>query len=186
MHGLHGSFAERAWSSSSRTPPLYPDAVTLTDDATPADVLECIDRSPGCSVKDSFSALDLAPHGFRVLFDADWIERDTLVRAGDDAIVWTSTVEHRTAPEIVSLTGRLDDVLVASAAATFAGGVAGLTDVTALATGLDRAWRSLTAAVQQRFPGVAVVGYESGESLTAALGVGFRSIGLLRVWVRDG
>jgi hypothetical protein len=34
-----------------------------------------IDDSPGCSVKDSFASLDLTRHGFRVLFDAQWIVR---------------------------------------------------------------------------------------------------------------
>ncbi|KUH35721.1 MULTISPECIES: hypothetical protein [Streptomyces] len=71
-----GTFGDRAWTSARRTPPLYPDAVTLRADATPEDVLGGVDRtSPGCSVKDGFAALDLAPHGFRVLFEARWIHR---------------------------------------------------------------------------------------------------------------
>ncbi|WP_228977651.1 hypothetical protein [Streptomyces sp. DH12] len=71
-----GTFGDRAWTSARRTPPLYPDAVTLRADATPDDVLGGVDRTaPGCSVKDGFAALDLAPHGFRVLFEARWIHR---------------------------------------------------------------------------------------------------------------
>jgi hypothetical protein len=36
--------------------------------------------SPGASVKDSFAALDLAPYGFTVLFDAAWVARPAAPR----------------------------------------------------------------------------------------------------------
>ncbi|WP_346105423.1 hypothetical protein [Nonomuraea maheshkhaliensis] len=72
-HGRPGTFAERAWTNPARTPPFYPDAVTLSPDATAADVLGRIDAGPGASVKDSFATLDLP--GFEVLFEARWIHR---------------------------------------------------------------------------------------------------------------
>jgi hypothetical protein len=74
-HGLVGTFGPRSWRSARRTPPLYPDAVTLAPDASISDVLNAIDTSPGCSVKDSFGCLDLAQAGFTVLFEATWITR---------------------------------------------------------------------------------------------------------------
>ncbi|MFD7666240.1 hypothetical protein [Streptomyces sp. NPDC059788] len=76
-HGIPGVFSDDGWTSARRTPPFYPDAVTLTDrPGTPAELLARIDlASPGCSVKDSFACLDLAPAGFEVLFDAQWIHR---------------------------------------------------------------------------------------------------------------
>ncbi len=57
----------QAWTSAVRTPELYPDAVTLVPEPPVADLLARIDTSPGCSIKDSYAALDLSPHGFRVL-----------------------------------------------------------------------------------------------------------------------
>ena len=42
-----------------------------------------MDASPGCSIKDSFAALDLSAHGFRVLFDAEWIVRTGAPPAAD-------------------------------------------------------------------------------------------------------
>lgn len=72
-HGIAGVFAERAWTAPVRTPPFYPDAVTLTPAATEDDVLDSIDAGPGASVKDSFATLDLRPAGFEVLFEAHWI-----------------------------------------------------------------------------------------------------------------
>ncbi|WP_405977791.1 hypothetical protein [Streptomyces sp. NBC_00158] len=71
-----GHFRDAVWCSPRRTPPLYPDAVTLTPEAAPAEVLAGVDTAaPGCSVKDSFASLDLAPAGFEVLFEAQWIHR---------------------------------------------------------------------------------------------------------------
>ncbi|MEU6003159.1 hypothetical protein [Streptomyces sp. NPDC047197] len=76
-HGTPGEFRAGAWSSARRTPPLYPDAVTLSPDVSAADLVARIDTaSPGCSVKDSFGCLDLEPLGFEVLFEAQWIHRD--------------------------------------------------------------------------------------------------------------
>ncbi|MFE6098814.1 hypothetical protein ACFVQ4_02490 [Streptomyces laurentii] len=76
-HGLsEGVRGPRAWTSPRRTPLYYPDAVTLTADAEARDVLDGIDRTtPGASVKDSLARLDLAPEGFRLLFEAQWIHR---------------------------------------------------------------------------------------------------------------
>ena len=48
-----------AWTASTRTPPYYPDAVTLSPEALEYDVLARVDDSDGCSVKDSWARLDL-------------------------------------------------------------------------------------------------------------------------------
>ncbi|GAA2879084.1 hypothetical protein GCM10010517_41300 [Streptosporangium fragile] len=75
-HGLPGTFSGPVWSNPRRTPPYYPDAVTLAPAATADDVLDPIDRaSAGASVKDSFACLDLSGAGFGILFDAEWIIR---------------------------------------------------------------------------------------------------------------
>ena len=50
---------------------------------------------------------------------------------------------------------------------------------------LDDAWASCLDAISVRFPGLDVVGYESDEMLDAAHRAGFRSIGPLRIWVKD-
>ncbi|MFF4428810.1 hypothetical protein ACFYZ4_06520 [Streptomyces sp. NPDC001513] len=76
-HGLAPRFDDAyVWLSTSRTPPLYPDAVTLDPETSAPSVLQWIDTdTPGCSVKDSFARLNLAGDGFEVLFDAQWIHR---------------------------------------------------------------------------------------------------------------
>ena len=62
-----------AWTSRTRTPPGYPDAVTLVPRLSVPELLARIDTSVGCSIKDSCASLDLTGYGFRVLFDAQWI-----------------------------------------------------------------------------------------------------------------
>jgi hypothetical protein len=69
------------WLNRFTTPPFYPNAVTLTNahdrNAQLAHVRELIAaRIPGAwAVKDSFAAIDLAPLGFTMLFEAMWAER---------------------------------------------------------------------------------------------------------------
>src|SRR5947208_902068 len=64
-----------AWTSRVRTPPTYPDAVTLVPELDVPGLLARVDGSGGCSVKDSFASLDLTNAGFEVLFHAQWIVR---------------------------------------------------------------------------------------------------------------
>jgi len=53
------------------------------------------------------------------------------------------------------------------------------------AFGLDHDWGPAVQAVCERFPGLAMVGYEHGSDLAAARAAGFVSVGPLRVWLRQ-
>ncbi len=64
-HGVAGRFGADCWTSAARTPPLYPDAVTLSPGVTSTRLLSEIDARAGCSVKDSFADLDFGRDGFR-------------------------------------------------------------------------------------------------------------------------
>ena len=77
-HGLIGEFAPGIWLNRHQTPQFYPNAVTISDQVDSAVSIRALiaAKVPGqLSVKDSFSALDLAPLGFSVLFEAQWIYR---------------------------------------------------------------------------------------------------------------
>jgi hypothetical protein len=76
-NGIFGVFEANVWASQSRTPPYFPDAVTLESNVADERILKLVDTTPGCSVKDSFASLDLAPAGFHILFEAEWISRST-------------------------------------------------------------------------------------------------------------
>lgn len=73
-HGLAPVFDGDVWWCAERTPPFYPDAMTLARGVSADAVLAHVDLSPGCSIKDSYA--DLVLDGFDVLFEAQWIVLD--------------------------------------------------------------------------------------------------------------
>ncbi|GAA1885849.1 hypothetical protein GCM10009837_04170 [Streptomyces durmitorensis] len=208
-HGLRGEFGAGMWSSARRTPPLYPDAVTLTPDASAADLVARIDTaSPGCSVKDSFACLDLDPLGFEVLFEAQWIHREPgptpvaahlnweQIKSSESLPAWETAWndgEEGTGlfrPGLLSdgttfLAAYAEGRIVAGAIASPGASVVGVSN---LFTSADEesAWAGCLAEVARLWPGLPVVGYESGESLDAAVGQGFTPVGPLRVWLHTG
>ncbi|MEV0413752.1 hypothetical protein AB0I68_23825 [Streptomyces sp. NPDC050448] len=204
-----GSFAADAWTSARRTPPYYPDGVTLTREASADALLAGMDTdSPGCSVKDSFAALDLAPAGFEVLFGAEWIHRPAGAPApGPSALTWTRAADAGElaaweaawgggessglfrpgllTEEIAFFAGRsADGRIAAGAAANGTDGVVGLSNVfTADGTPDGEAWAGALGAVADLWPGLPVVGYEAGDDLDTAVRHGFTPLGPLRVWL---
>jgi hypothetical protein len=66
------------WYSLEKTPPLYSNLVTVSEDWKPDEIFGLIDANfkrenwESWSIKDSFAALDLNNFGFKKLFDANW------------------------------------------------------------------------------------------------------------------
>ena len=192
------------WSTPRRPPTRYPDAVTLTATAQAFEVLSRIDDSPGASVKDSFSSLDLGPNGYSVLFDATWIARPppqgppASATAGLEKVADKFTLaawrRATAAPE-----GALPNGLLRAAGVTILGGATGDGfDVGAIlhrtriggsdVVGLSNAFGSIGAIADEaavRFPDAWIVGYEDAASLTDAIAHGFMPVGQLRVWSRS-
>ncbi len=93
--GSPGEFSATLWLHRQGTPPFYPDVVTLTGSDTASEQEEAIavlvrSRKGEWSVKDSYAALDLAPLGFEVLFEAEWIgiEADHIPAAQEQPLTW--------------------------------------------------------------------------------------------------
>ncbi len=170
-HGVPAGFGARVWHAARRSPLFYPDAETLDPAATADEVLAGVDAGPGCTVKDSFAALDLGPYGFRVLFEAEWIHRPA---AGPDgASTWTRTgAGVPDDPSVTAFEGPGGRVV-----AHLSGDVVGLSNLT------GGAWPEAVNAIAAAFPGRPIVGYESGDDLAGAHRVGFVSTGALRVWI---
>ena len=207
-HGITGRFDYDAWTSPVRTPPLYPDAVTLIPGGSVTDLLRRLDRSAGCSIKDSFATLNLEPYGFRVLFDATWIvrtpsevvvapsdgeeDRWTIVRTPARFAAWESAW-RRDDPSGVLLVDLLDQPSVtliavdhegavrAGAVLNRSAGAVGISNFFATARA-SNAWAGCVAFATSLFPGATLVGYESGRDLEAARAHGFEEAGPLRVW----
>jgi hypothetical protein len=206
-YGIAGRLEAEFWTSPKRTPPLYPDAVTLAPGIAPAQFLAGIDTSDGCSVKDSFADLDLTPHSFRVLFRASGCsgpETLRLRRAGG----WSSRRESNSksgsrrgarrlrlppffrpallANAAIAVLARYDgDRIAAGAVANRSATVVGLSNVFDTDGDLASAWRDAGRAAQARWGSVPVVSYDSGAALEAAHQAGFGSVGELAVWVRS-
>lgn len=211
-HGVPGEFGAGVWSSARRTPPLYPDAVSLTPGISAADLVARIDTaSPGCSVKDSFACLDLEPLGFEVLFEAQWIHRPVgaapaghpgvswePLKSADALPAWESAWNDGEGglglfrPELLAddttfLAGTtMDGMIVSGAVASRSDSVVGVSNLFAMgdATGGEAAaWAGCLTEIDRLWPGLPVVGYESGASLDIAVRQGFTPVGPLRIWV---
>jgi hypothetical protein len=203
--GVECVFEERRWYARSRTPPLYPDVVTLHAGLGVEAALVGVDRGRGCSVKDSFSDLDLDSAGFRVLFDAEWIVRSDPPAGGDSSwhavatdvelAAWEAAWdddpgEERFFPsgllaeDGVAFLARYDaDGISTGALANRSAAVVGLSNVFAAGLDLDTAYAEASAAAGAIWPGLPIVGYDHGDPLVAAHAAGFESIGALRIWV---
>ena len=188
--------APALWCCPTRTPPLYPDAVTLDPATRASDVVALIDASTGVSVKDSSSRLDLRPHGFTVLFEAQWVAWPPpadagrplpwqRVRTAEQLSAWARA--HGGAPPVVP--ALLDEPGVVLLQAGGSGVALHARDAVAVShlfgeDGVDAAtWRSVLALCARTWPGRPVVGYEAGPELAVALEAGARPCGPLRVWL---
>jgi hypothetical protein len=205
-HGIVGRFDASAWWSATRTPPLYPDAVTLAARTAAAPLLSRIDTSAGCSVKDSFADLELGGEGFEILFRAEWLRRDgppssvvprwsPITTAAElerwEAAWGGSTEEQRLfraallENETVAVCAQYEDeTVVAGAIANRSSAVIGLSNVFHLGGDLESAWLAGARFAQTRWGAMPVVTYDSGESLAAARAAGFVTVGPLTVWVK--
>lgn len=210
-HGIEAKVDTRAWTSKTRTPPLYPDVVTFVPDPSVPELLDRIDASPGCSIKDSFASLDLTRHGFRLLFDAQWIVRTpidpqalpasprwTVVRDVDAFRTWENAWRGEGGPldvlradllrtqAVTVLAAWVDDRIVAGAVLSRSPAVVGISNFFAEDPIAVESWTHCLALASALFPGATLVGYESGETLGVVRTLGFDAVDPLRVWVHEG
>jgi hypothetical protein len=190
-HGIAGGADDDAWVWPVRTPPYYPDAVTLRPSASAAALLARIDAGPGCSIKDSFATLDVP--GFEVIIEASWMYRPAGPARGAEwsTVIASDLPEWERAwgeplglfvPALLAeaqfLAARSGGRIVAGAIVSSSGDVVGISNV----FGGD--WAGAVATATRLYPGLALVGYAAGNDLAAARRQGFRVIGPLRVWMR--
>lgn len=212
-HGVRTTLDEAVWTASTRTPPYYPDAVTLSPDVGEYDVLARIDDSDGCSVKDSWSRLDLAMEDFARLVVGEWVWLDpaTAVAPGTDhhwrsvataaelatwVRSWASDpdAEAILRPSLLEVPGVHvlaahastvpDSPVVAGAIVNLTGEVAGLGNVFAVDGDVPAAWRGAAAAAREVVGGIPLVGWEAGHTVDAAVAAGCERIGPLSVWLK--
>lgn len=213
-HGLRTDLDDLMWSSPTRTPPYYPDAVILSPDVSEYDVLARIDSSDGCSVKDSFSSLDLSIEDFARLVEGQWVWHEgpsAAVAAGGrrwsavsspaeledwqrawsrgepDAAIFRPPLLAE--PGVHVLAAREprhtpDGPIVAGAILSVSGPVAGIGNLFAVDGDESRVWSEVAAHARELTGGLALVGWEAGDSLDQAVAAGCVRLGPLTVWIR--
>jgi hypothetical protein len=126
--------------------------------------------------------------------DGDW----RLVAAAEELEAWEdawrehgSPAERRvflpallTDPSVHLFAAFRGDRIAAGFAANKSEGVLGLSNVFGLPQD-DEPFAAVLTRANDIAPGLPMVGFEQGADLTRALRSGFRSVGLLRVWVHD-
>jgi hypothetical protein len=198
-HGAAGRFLPHTWVNAAPVPRFYPNVVTLTagapDIAEQRQTVRILQKSnlPGrWAVKDSFNALDIARLGFEVLLEANWIRK---AEPRDEAMVsglsWERArpggesfpVSLFSDENFAMFSGRRSGAVVAGGTLYRADGVVGISNVVADSDEAPAVWRDLAALAAATFPGLPLVGYESGDELRAARRAGFEIGDPLRVWV---
>jgi hypothetical protein len=210
-HGLTVEQACGLWFCPHRTPPYYPNVVTVERAANTAEQTAFIaelgrvrpDLKLG--VKDSFACLNLRMAGLTPLFDARWLWRDEdAAVAAVDGLQWRRVEDERGLAdwERAWRAGANSDQriflpeLLSDRRAVFLGGfdtagivlAGGIVYAAADALGLTNVFGSrvqLMSALASLLPRQLVVGYESGDDLRAAEMSGFEVLGPLRVWTSD-
>ncbi len=208
-HGGQGVFSVDAWTSPTRTPALFPDAVTLIPSPCVPDLLSRIDALSGCTIKDSFASLDLTAVGFNVLFDAQWIASPAhsgrewgvppdwvQITDPDGFGLWEEAwcqpdgPKDILLPELLSegavVLGRIkNDRVIAGGIVSASAHVTGLSNVFTGVGHESETWSALAQCARAFFPGLPLMGYERGEALTHAQRSGFQTVGALQVWIAN-
>ena len=204
-HGLEVRRGDGLVMCSGHPPSFYPNAITVDATADPGAQSLVLARlaaesgARGVSVKDGFQRLELTPHGYTRLFDAEWIHRAPgptaapaldwrLVETADDLAAWEAALCGRgeTFQAIFKsnlladgslgiFAGWRDDAIVAGVVLSPTDTVVGVSNVFG-----DHA--EALAIAGKVFPTRALVGYERDGSLQTARALGFEHIGGLTVW----
>jgi hypothetical protein len=208
--GIGGEFTPVLWQNVHDMPPIFPNADTLG--GTVSDKLAAIEQLVAArsekvvTVKDSWAQLDLTVLGFEILFEAQWLYRDTqslASSAGELQIEPITTAkglrEFALAcngpnipddvyspkllknADVIWLAGKQDDRIVAGVTAVRAQGLNGINNVFGAA---DTHKQQMIAAAVNAFPGQPACGYEGDGNIAPYLPLGFEIAGDLRVWLR--
>jgi len=202
LHGIAvGSDGALWWAEG--TPPRWHSAVkTLVPTTDSPRALLRMESHPHGTIADSFGLLDLATHGFDLLFAATWLHHRGVAAAGptpgwspvlDSDLMARWNQRHDTVGVLPSdlwahsrftVLARHDgDDLTGGAILHDAGTVVGLSNTW---SSEDRPVdpRVLLDIAAETHPGRAVVLYAWGADLETTLGAGFEPLGPQNVWIR--
>jgi hypothetical protein len=217
-HGIPGEFHEEMWLNRQPVPRFYSNMVTLSGQARGAQLaqLQALETqlTGPWSIKDSFACLDLAPLGFRPLFDATWLWHEpshtfpgihipgvnwSRVESGRELAEWEAAWNGEPAggypriflpallsdPDVLFIAAYQAREIAAGAIANYTDEVVGLSNIFVRAGDAAVFWEGFLNMTRELFPGLPVVGYERGPGLALAQRAGFRLLNPMRVWIRQ-
>jgi len=202
--GVPGIITTDLYVNRYEVPRHYPNIITLSDTVEERDVVRAIGHRMDWSIKDSFGRLDMTTVGLTSLFEARWLvaPRNPRTAGVEFRVVDGSAALHEwlaarddggsdvlgaawsERADLAFVSVVEDGTVVGSGVLSQAHGVIGLSNLACSVADPSRCWSSLVAASRSLFPGVAVVGYETGEDLSVALSFGCKVLSPLTIWAR--
>jgi hypothetical protein len=178
--------------------------MTTNKAVTTQEVVEFIGNREILSIKDSFSNIDMSFSGYKILFEAEWICHEAVsvlvsnsndwktIQTEEEVVNWTTacglegiiTADLLRDSEVV-IFGKGDLNGEKGFIVNHAAKVIGVSNVFSQNPKSHEHWSEIHQIASTRFPRLPLVGYEHGEDLKAALQIGWKSMGPLRVWIKD-
>jgi hypothetical protein len=204
---LHGGIhltKGNVWGLTTQAPKFYPDLITTDQTVTTQEVVEFIGNREILSIKDSFSNIDMSFLGYKILFEAEWICHEAVsvlvsnsndwktIQTEEEVVNWTTacglegiiTADLLRDSEVV-IFGKGDLNEEKGFIVNQAAKVIGVSNVFSQNPKSHEHWSEIPQIASTIFPRLPLVGYEHGEDLKAALQIGWKSMGPLRVWIKD-
>lgn len=204
MHGGIHITKDNVWGLTTKAQKFYLDVITTNKAVTAQEVVEFIGNREILSIKDSFSNLDMSLLGYKILFEAEWICHAPIsvqvsitsdwhtIQTEEEVVNWTTACELEgiiTAdilrhPDVkIFKKGVFNDEkgFIVNQGAK----VIGISNVFSKDGNNKEYWSEIPQIVSTRFLRLPLVGYEHGGGLKAALKSGWKSIGPLRVWIKN-
>ena len=195
---------DKVWGLHTTGPLYYPELITTSRTTIEEDIQEFVKLDHIGSVKDSYATLQLEPFGFQLLVEAEWISHPPFNEQQSEPYQWSIIGTEKEFERWTKMTGLENSTPIgllenqevrifyrdgpdgfAGFIANVAADVVGISNV--FSSGVDNVdlWRAIPQVVSAEFPGLPLVGYEEGDSLTAAHSSGWRPVGPLRVWIKS-
>ncbi|MDQ0112016.1 hypothetical protein [Paenibacillus harenae] len=144
----------------------------------------------------------MVPYGFEILFEAKWIYHAPVTDVDFVQAEWSAVTNEKDLTQWVLANGLQKvirpDLLKHQDVKIFVHEINGersgfIANLSANAVGISNVfsnckksvWSDIAKIVSAYFPGIPMVGYESGDSLTSALLSGWTTLGPLRIWIKS-
>lgn len=210
--------SDSIWYSLEKTPPFYSNIVTTSENWQPDEIFSSIEANfkranwSKWSIKDSFASLNLKNHGFKKLFDAQWLYleaakftpanksldiRYEIVNSEKMLTDWRTAWDNDEKlgkeiflpamldnSEIYFIAGYKDEKIVSGCLINETADVLGISNFFAPDSKFEY-WSEIIKFVYDSIAFSDIVGYEREDFVKKLRTLGFEAIGDLSVWLRN-